>query len=310
MILVVIPGVALALVSLLAFAGGWIWWLDVLANFRVQYVVGLAFFGLIIMMTRFRRIGYGVLAVGAINLVLVLPLYIGSPAEVRTDQPELTVMSFNLLSTNENYSEVVEYIEAVDPDLVFLHEASRPWEVAVESLDLEYEIIRPRGDNLIFGTLVLIRGQDVEAISYGYDLASPRAVELRYTPHGWEESLVVLGTHPVAPTDKERAGLRDAQLEFAAEWASEQSGLYFVVGDFNATPWSAPFRSLMGAADLRNSQNGFGLQPTFSTESFGLFRVPIDHLVHSSTIEVTDRELGPAMGSDHFPLIVTLQPRP
>lgn len=308
MILVVIPGVALAVVSLAAFAGGWVWWLDVAANFRAQYVVGLAFFGLIIMMTRFRRIGYGVLAVAAINLVVVLPLYLGSPAEPNIDQPGLTVMSFNLLSTNESYSEVIEYIETVDPDLVMLHEASRPWEVAVESANLDYEVIRPRAENLIFGTLVLVRGLDVEGVSFGYDLTSPRAVQLSYTPHGWENGIEVLGTHPVAPTDKERAGLRDAQLEFAGEWASEQSGQFFVVGDFNATPWSAPFRFLMGAADLRNSQNGFGLQPTFSTDSFGLFRVPIDHLVHSASLEVSDRYLGPALGSDHFPLIVTLQP--
>lgn len=311
MILVVIPGVALALVSLAGFAGGWVWWLDVLANFRAQYVVGLAFLGLVIMMTRFRRIGYGVLAVGAINLVVVLPLYLGSPAEASIDTPDLTVMSFNLLSTNEQYSEVIEYIESVDPDIVFLHEASRPWEVAIESSGLDYDqVVRARADNLIFGTLVLVRGQDIQAVSYGFDLSSPRAVELVYTPHGWDQAISVLGTHPVAPTDRERSGLRDAQLEFAGEWAGDRSGGLFVVGDFNATPWSAPFRALMGSADLRNSQNGFGLQPTFSTESFGLFRVPIDHLVHSTALEVTDRQLGPSLGSDHFPLIVTLQPTP
>ncbi len=311
MILLVIPGVALAIVSIAAFAGGLVWWLDLLANFRPQYVVGLALFGLAIVMTRFRKIGYAVLAVGALNLAVVLPLYLGSPAQASPDQPNLTVMSFNLLSSNESYSEVLEYIESVDPDLVLLHEASRPWEVAVESSDLDYdEVIRPRSDNLIFGTLVLVRGLDIEAVSYGFDLSSPRAVQLTYTPHGWDSPISVLGTHPVAPTDRERAGLRDAQLEFAGEWAADQSGAFFVVGDFNATPWSAPFRQLMGAAELNNSQSGFGLQPTFSTESFTLLRVPIDHLVHSPALEVTDRQLGPSLASDHFPLIVTLQPTP
>ena len=100
MILLVIPGVALAIVSIAAFAGGLVWWLDLLANFRPQYVVGLALFGLAIVMTRFRRIGYAVLAVGALNLAVVLPLYLGSPAEASPDQPDLTVMSFNLLSSN------------------------------------------------------------------------------------------------------------------------------------------------------------------------------------------------------------------
>ncbi len=307
MILVVIPAVVLAAVSLAAFAGRWVWWLDILANFRAQYVVGLIILGLIVLMSKWRRIGYGVLTVAAINLVFVLPLYAGSPGQAVPDLPSLRVMSFNLLSTNQNYSEVIEYIRAVDPDLVLLYEASRPWEVAVESADLDYEVIRPRSDNLIFGTLVMVRGEEVEAISYGFAESQPRAVSIKYRPTGWPEGINVLSTHPLAPTEKRRAKLRDAQLEFAADWASEQEGAFMVVGDFNATPWSWPFRNLMANAPLRNSQLGFGLQPSFPSTSAFLLRVPIDHLLQSDSLSVVDRRLGPPMGSDHFPLVVDLQ---
>jgi endonuclease/exonuclease/phosphatase (EEP) superfamily protein YafD len=216
-------------------------------------------------------------------------------------------MSFNLLSTNEEYSEVIEYIETIDPDLVLLHEASRPWEVAIENSGLEYEVIRPRSDDLIFGTLVLVRGEGVTAVSHGFAAAAPRAVSLEYTPTGWATPLSVLGTHPLAPTDKERAALRDAQLGFVAEWAARQSGAFIVVGDLNATPWSWPFRRLMDTNGLSNSQTGFGLQPSFPTTSNLLLRVPIDHLLHSQALEVTSRQLGPELGSDHFPLVVDLQ---
>lgn len=307
MILVVIPAVALALVSLAAFFGRWVWWLDVLANFRAQYVVGLAVFGLVTLMSRWRRTGYAILGVGLINLILVLPLYVGSPADPAVEAQSLRVMSFNLLSTNENYSGVIEYIETIDPDLVLLHEASRPWEVAMESAGLDYQIIRPRSDDLIFGTLVLVRGEDVEAVSYGFAAASPRAVALSYVPPGWSTELTALGIHPLAPTDEERAQLRNAQIDFAADWAEQQTGAFFVVGDFNATPWSYPFRRLLDTAELENSQIGFGLQPSFSTDSNLLLRVPIDHLVLSAALEVTNRQLGPALGSDHFPLVVDLQ---
>lgn len=307
MIIVVIPAVALAALTVAAFGGRWVWWLDVLANFRAQFVVALAVLGLVIMMSRWRKSGYVVLAAALLNLVVVLPLYIGSPAEPRIDAPTIRVMTFNLLSTNEDYAAVVEYIEAVDPDLVFLHEASRPWEVAMESADLDYEIIRPRSDDLIFGTLVLVRGEDITAVSHGFAAAAPRAVSLDYRPHGWDVAISVLGTHPLAPTDQERADLRDAQMGFAGEWASSQSGAFMVVGDFNSTPWSWPFRLLMGSADLENSQRGFGLQPTFPSTSNLLFRIPIDHLVHSPALEVTSRQLGPSLGSDHFPLVVDLQ---
>lgn len=307
MILVAIPAVALAIVSLAAFFGGSIWWLDVLANFRAQYVVALAVLGLIVMMSKWRKTAYAILVVALVNLVAVLPLYIGSPAEARVGADDIRVMSFNLLSTNEEYSEVIDYIGTVDPDVVFLHEASRPWEVAMESSGLDYEIVRPRSDDLIFGTLVLVRGDQLTAVSHGFAAAAPRAVSLEFVPWGWEVPLSILSTHPLAPTDRERADLRDAQLGFAGDWAAERTGAFIVVGDFNATPWSAPFRRLVSQADLENSQGGFGLQPSFPSTSSLLLRVPIDHLVHSPALEVTGRQLGPSLGSDHFPLVVDLQ---
>ena len=307
MVVVVIPAVALAVMSLAAFLGRWVWWLDVLANFRAQYVVALAVLGLVVMLSKWRKTGYVILGAALINLIAVLPLFIGSPADPESTAASVRVMSFNLLSDNESYSDVIEYIDAVDPDIVLLHEASRPWEVAVDSSGLDYEVVRPRSEDLIFGTLVLVRGEDVEAVSYGFAASSPRAVEVSFRPEGWTDPLSVLGTHPLAPTDDERAALRDAQLGFAGQWAADRTGAYLVAGDFNSTPWSWPFRRLLDLGELHNSQVGFGLQPSFSSQSNLLLRVPIDHLVHSEALEVTDRRLGPALGSDHFPLLVDLQ---
>jgi endonuclease/exonuclease/phosphatase (EEP) superfamily protein YafD len=80
-----------------------------------------------------------------------------------------------------------------------------------------------------------------------------------------------------------------------------------VVGDLNATPWSWPFRNLLATGRLRNSQVGFGVQPSFAASSNPLFRVPIDHLVYSDALLVRQRRLGPRLGSDHFPLLVDLE---
>lgn len=310
LVLLAVPGVAVALVSLAAFAGQWFWWLDVLANFRGQYLVALLVLGVLLMVSGWRKTGYAVLAVAAVNLIVVGPLYLGSPSEGSPDAPSIRILSFNLLSTNESFSEVIDYIEVTDPDVVLLHEASRPWEVAMESAGLDYEVIRPRSDQLIFGTLVLLRADERDVVSYGFAETQARAVMIDYRPRGWPEPIAILSTHPLAPTDEQRSNLRDAQLAFAASWASEREGAHVVVGDFNATPWSHPFRRLMDVSDLANSQTGFGLQPSFPAGSSFLLRVPIDHLLYSDALVVTDRRLGPAMGSDHFPLVVDLQLKP
>lgn len=306
MILVLIPAAGLALASIAAFFGRYVWWLDVLANFRVQFLVSLFVMGGVLIFSRYRRWAVGVLAVAGLNLAVVAPLYLGSPGDAVAGAPTIRVMSFNILSVNENYGEVVEYIEALQPDVVLLHESSLPWETAMESAGLGYEVTRARSDDLIFGTLVMTRNSS-GVLSYGFAEEDPRAVEVTTQVDGWDVPVTILSSHPLAPTDSERAALRDVQLAFAADWAASRSGPYMVVGDFNATTWSWPFRNLLEVGGLHNSQVGFGVQPSFAATSNPFFRVPIDHLVHSDHLRVRERWLGPPMGSDHFPLLVDLE---
>lgn len=306
MLVVVVPAVLVAALSLASFGGRWVWWLDVLANFRPHYFVVLVVLGLTVAASRRRRTGLAVMTVALVNLFPVAPLFVSSPATATAGAPTLEVLSFNLRSDNQSYNEVVEYIKAVDADLVLLQEASRPWEVAIEAADLPYQMIRGRSDELIFGTLVLAR-PPVEAVSYGFAPHEPRAVSLRLRPDGWPVEVWALAVHPLAPSTEERARLRDAQIGFAAGWAADRKGAYLVVGDFNSSPWSWPFRRLLDDTGLRNSQLGFGLQASFPATANPFLRVPIDHLLHSEDLVVRDRRLGPALGSDHFPLLVELE---
>lgn len=298
MVLLAIPAVILTAVSLAAFLGAFSWVLDVLANFRVQYAVALTLMAALLFLGHWRRTAAAV-AVGALaNLAVIVPLYFG-PAPATPDGDSLTILSYNLFASNEQFGEVAGYITEMDPDIVFLHEASRPWEVAMEAADLGYEVTRSRSDDLIFGTLVLSRSGD-SVVSYGFTIGSPRSVEVSH------DGVKVLGIHPLAPTTAERAALRDAQLGFGADWSGRQAGPHVVVGDFNATPWSYPFRRLLADTDLLNSQRGHGISATFPADGTFLTRVPIDHLLHSQELSVVRRSLGPRMGSDHYPLLVEL----
>lgn len=298
MILLAIPAFALTLVSAAAFFGGWSWLLDLLANFRVQYGVALVFMALVLFMARWTRSGAVALLGAVLNGAVILPLYLGEGRTIPPEEP-LTVMSFNILSSNQQFGEVAGYIREIDPDVVFLHEASRPWEMAMDGADLEYEVTRARSQDLTFGTLVLSRPGD-RVVSYGFTLGGARAVEVVH------DGIAVLGMHPLAPTTAERSALRNAQIDFAAGWSQEQEGPHVVTGDFNATPWSYAFRRLVADTDLINSQRGFGIQPTFPADNSFLFRMPIDHLLHSPGLVVVDRRRGPRLGSDHFPLLVEL----
>ncbi|MPZ53935.1 MAG: hypothetical protein GEU79_14580 [Acidimicrobiia bacterium] len=296
MILVAVVSVALAAVSLLAFFGDQWWILDLVASFRPQLALAVGVGAGLLLMARWWRTGVAVAVVAAINLAVVVPVFMGEPAE---GPGSIRIMSYNLLASNEDFAEVVDFIERTDADVVVLHEASRPWEVALGSAGLDYQVTRSRTEDLIFGTVVLTR-DPVEITSYGFSAEEPRAIEISLY------GISILAIHPLAPSTEERIAIRNGQFAWYTDWVTARSGDLIVVGDFNATPWSHPFRQFVADTGLANSQNGFGLELSYPARSIAPMQVSIDHLLHSDGLGVVRRELGPPMGSDHLPLIVDL----
>ena len=62
-------------------------------------------------------------------------------------------------------------------------------------------------------------------------------------------------------------------------------------------------REFLDTTQLKDSRQGFGIQPTWP-QSQPIMRIPIDHVFASKGIAIHERSIGPAVGSDHFPVIV------
>jgi endonuclease/exonuclease/phosphatase (EEP) superfamily protein YafD len=291
--LAVLAGIA----NLLAFFGGWWWMFDILATFRPQLSVLLAVTaGLLALRRWYRTAAFTTLVLG-INLIVIIPLFIGPARPERTD---VRILSFNVLWDNPNFGEVIGYIRESKADVVVLHETTELWEEALNAAALPYEItiVRESGDS--FGAAVLAPSSS-EIESFGLGLTDPRAVAISL-----EQGLAVLAIHPLSPYTRARAETRDEQFEFANRWVIDQSGPVIVVGDFNAGPWSYPFRRMVADTGLHDSARGFGLEFSYPAGSSPLVQIAIDHLLYSDGLAVRDRRLGPAMGSDHLPLTVDL----
>jgi endonuclease/exonuclease/phosphatase (EEP) superfamily protein YafD len=295
-------GYCLGLVTVAGFFGGSWWVLDLLAGFRHQLAIALMACALVAAFARWRKTAVAIGLLGAVNLALVVPLYIG-PSRPQTG--ELRIVSFNVLASNRRFAEVVDFIRGSEADVVVLHEVTSRWEQEIEEAaatfdDWPYEITEARARGDLFGSMVLVEsGAAVE--SFGFALTDPRAIEI-LLPDG----VALHAIHPLSPSSEFRALQNDRQFLFATDWAAGQDGPAIVVGDFNATPWSYPFRRLLSTADLSNSARGFGLDLSYPADGNPLIRVPIDHLLFSEGLAVVDRRLGPAMGSDHFPLTVDM----
>jgi endonuclease/exonuclease/phosphatase (EEP) superfamily protein YafD len=306
LILVAIPALLIGAVSLSAFFGKWIWPLDLATSFRPWYAAGLLVAGATLVVGKWRRLGWIIVAVGLLNAAYVAPLFWGK-RDIPPQSPTMRVVSFNVQGQNKEYEAVLEYLQQLDADVVFLHEANRLWEEAISraasSGRFQYLQHLSRPDRLIFSTLTLTKSPPQEVTSHGWAEREARAMEV--VVEFGETTVTLLGIHPLAPTNPRRTALRDAQFDFVARWIRGSSGPTVVTGDFNATPWSHVFVPLTDGG-MRNSQRGFGLSPSFPVNGNLFTRIPIDHLLHSSDLAVADRWLGPNLGSDHFPLVVDL----
>jgi endonuclease/exonuclease/phosphatase (EEP) superfamily protein YafD len=117
------------------------------------------------------------------------------------------------------------------------------------------------------------------------------------------ERATVISTHPLPPAGSSYSRWRNDQLEKIPEFVGNATSPVLLLGDLNVTPWSHHFRRLLKRTGLRDASQGRGVQPTWPTHN-RLLRIPIDHCLHSPEIVVVQKEIGPHVGSDHFPVIV------
>jgi endonuclease/exonuclease/phosphatase (EEP) superfamily protein YafD len=161
------------------------------------------------------------------------------------------------------------------------------------------QITAPRSDN--FGVaLFTALPMTGAAESLGSDVPTVVAtVERDGTP------LRVVLTHPLPPVGPSQFASQVGQLAVIARRARTEAAPLIVMGDFNATPWSRPFRDFVATSGLCDTRAGFGSQASFPADST-LLRIPIDHVLVSCTIGVRSRSIERDVGSDHLPVLVDL----
>ena len=83
-----------------------------------------------------------------------------------------------------------------------------------------------------------------------------------------------------------------------------------ILGDLNATPWCPPLRRFLAASGLRPAASDQGLLGTSWPVPIPFLRIPLDHALLSPDLVCVSYRIGPDIGSDHFPFILEVRPRP
>ena len=132
-------------------------------------------------------------------------------------------------------------------------------------------------------------------------------------PNG--QSFRFIGIHPRPPATETRdgtlrgSGARDTELVLVAKEIRDEPGPAIVAGDFNDVAWSHTTRLFKRIAKMLDPRVGRGFYSTFPV-SCPCLRYPLDHLFHTRHFGLVSFERLSAIGSDHFPILATLNMAP
>ena len=294
---------ALGLVSAtLAGFLGKLWWIfDLTSHFQVQYLLGLLVVLLVNVMGKRRRSAIIVGVFFLANFVLIAPLFLDTPAVDLGEQKTYRILYANILTENQQHHLVRELIDETDPDFVVLLEVNQEWldELDLSEMGFLFSITEARADN--FGIALFSRiPLEKSAIHRFGRLDLPSIVA---TVNDKGIPITFVATHPVPPKSEQLTSHRNIHMSELADFISTLAGNIVLAGDLNATSWSPFFREWLRVSQLQDSRRGFGVQPTWPTYNW-LLSIPIDHFLISPEIQIHHREVGPQIGSDHYPLLM------
>lgn len=329
------------ILTLMALMGdrGWIWSLS--THFRVQYlIVQLIAFALAShafwkqrnekdrrqpkMEIWFNLVFLGFFA--GLNLVCILPYYNpqARPApELIEHAGHVKLMHFNLFGhVNHRGESVIEAIRNEDPDMLDLVEYNETWKQKITASGLlkRFPYHVDQGYNVaLFSKLPLKNTRLVFADTH-QRVANQANIIANFTLR--KQPVTILVAHPASP-------IRPSHLVWLQEsfkaWEAQREKLgknLILVGDLNTSPWSVEFQQLIQKTGLRDSQLGYGIQPSWPmllpwfgirhepNWFTGLLTIPIDHVLVSDRMVVISRHTGPFVGSDHLPVTVELGIQP
>ncbi|MFG1275724.1 endonuclease/exonuclease/phosphatase family protein [Xanthobacter flavus] len=229
--------------------------------------------------------------------------------------------TFNVMSENRNFSDLARQIRAEELDIASFQEVgSNFWSRSLKSLADYPETSLRNGVNsansvvisrLPLDEVTMLPGTERQArwpLLSRAVLAKLVAIALDGMP---AQAVAYFSIHPETPRDPSRWRSRNAYLDaVAVEIAKLPVGTHVVVaGDFNTPPWSPFFQDFLKRTGLRDAAQSPWPAPTRAFREFGLppsLGTPVDHILVSAEITVSDFRNGSDYGSDHLPLIATL----
>lgn len=305
-----------------------LWWLASVNNFSVFYFLVVAFIALIAALMRRPVLVLRSVPFLIIGLVWFAPLFFPKAIAPATGTP-IKIVTFNLWAGNQQIDRVDEWMQAQSPDILVTQESvtgggflnlpdmgddytlrqgmalsGSGWGNVTQS---RYEVIDSQP--LTYSersqrTVVDIDGQQVAVYNIHFNIPLGRTPQLAIPIIG--ERLSGFFYYDDSHRNEQAAGL--------VEQLKNEPLPYIVAGDFNLSDQAIPYWDLTAVATDSFREAGTGLGLSWSVLRQNGERIPllppqvrIDYVWHSDHFRALSAEQGPYLGSDHLPLVVTLE---
>ncbi|MGZ5894986.1 MAG: endonuclease/exonuclease/phosphatase family protein [Xanthobacteraceae bacterium] len=210
------------------------------------------------------------------------------------------IVTFNVWMGNRHMDEVAKFLNDADADVVVLEELM-PWQRdGLRYLVKDrYPYSIGRYDVVMFSKYPIKEAGEIRGAS-----DNPRARRAMLTWTTVEISGMtfdIAGVHNAYPFN---ALDQAAYMPTLIEFARDRERLLIVAGDFNLTPWSVKLQRFGSNTGLRRF-NTFTPTWPMNRRTLPPF-VAIDNIFASPEFALIDIKSGPALGSDHRPLVADI----
>lgn len=286
-------------------ARGWVF--DLFSHFRVQYAVTLLLCALTLSLLRDVRFA---VAMWVAALWVSTPVAEGlidsaSASKVTsTTQPTFKVVTLNAWFRNHDTPRIARYLSHSNADVIFVQEldGKRIRELAAALPSYPYVAFTESMQR--YGAAIFSR----------WPIRETKPLQLQNTwRHAqwaaidWRSSSVqVVAVHLPWPLGARVSRDRDGQLQALVQWMRGAAMPTIAGGDFNITPWSPLFTKALETAGVTDALSGKRTLRTWPTQFLPL-GIQIDHCLLSPQWQVVNVQRGSNVGSDHFPVEITLQ---
>jgi endonuclease/exonuclease/phosphatase (EEP) superfamily protein YafD len=302
-----------------------LWWLSMVNAVALMLFVPLVVVIPVLLLLRSKFVILG-LALVVVIAIWVTPYYLPKD-HAASNQPTLKMITFNMWRFNPEVTRVEDWLRSQQADVVFMQEITK--EYAAEEVKrladaYPYQAVQSwGGGNLILskhpilewktypsqdnGSLLMraaISYQNEEIALYSVHLSRPstdtQIENVSYIPNFIK---TVVGYDDTG---------RNREIRHLLSLLDTETGAYIVAGDFNTSDQAMIYWDIRAKLGDAFREAGYGLGTSWPAggangrPAYVPAVVRIDYIWHSNAFTAITAEVGPQLGSDHYPVISTL----